>query len=144
MRRGRLITATTAITAALLATVAGPASARGHLTIDRVYSAPAPSLCGYPAGRLVRGRLPGTAPDTVELASRDLITLGRLQPYAAAGAADVVYDQGGVAWSQTSPAGTRRPPGWPGRSSRPAAASAHTGSASVLVAVMVACTSSPP
>lgn len=67
---------------------------------QRLLGAPVPSLCGYPAGRLVNGRLPGTGEGEVVLDS-DTTVVGTLVKGGGTGAAAVFScDQGGVGWPQ--------------------------------------------
>lgn len=84
----------------------GTAGAR--LTQADLLSAPVPSLCGHPAGRLVEGLLPGLAAGVVWVFTDSSgaippgrVAYGALGEDLSSGAAVAVYcDQGGVGWPE--------------------------------------------
>lgn len=100
-RFARLLSMLVAIVVAAGTALYGPLSSAQALPImQRLLAAPVPGMCGYPAGRLIDGHLPGTAPGNVDL---DLARtrVGKLIKGRASGAAAVFScSQGGVGWPE--------------------------------------------
>lgn len=98
LRRGLSLVVAGVLTGALALTGAAVTPANATSIKDKLPSAPVPSLCEYPAGRLVNGRLPGTGAGNVTL---DLTRsrVGNLIKGGGSGAAAVLScSQGGVGW----------------------------------------------
>lgn len=101
----RALVFTAAVLAATTSVLAAPQPANAHASTtlaERLKSAPVPSLCGHPAGRLVNGTLPGIAPGQgeVSLGNPARIRTGRVKGFGKVVVAVVDCNQGGVAWPQ--------------------------------------------